>query len=125
MYEIALTREFDAIHYLVGGDWGEENESHEHHYKVEVVLSGPNLDRSGYLVDITSLDEAMDEVMNYVSGKTLNDLPEFGGLNPSIEHFASIWCQALRKNLKTDNLVALRVRIWEKEFAWASYTEQL
>lgn len=125
MYEVAVTREFDAIHYLVGGDWGEENQPHSHHYKVEALLAGERLDPFGYLVDITLMDQAMDELVGYFKGKTLNVLPEFGDLNPSIEHFSRIWCRALLKSLETDHLMSIKVRIWENEIAWASYTERL
>lgn len=125
MYEVAVSREFDAIHYLVGGDWGEENQPHSHHYRMEVVLEGPALDRVGYLFDITFIDQMTDELVGYFAGKTLNDLPEFAGLNPSIEHFSRIWCRALLKRLEKDRLTSIRVRIWENEIAWAGYTEQL
>jgi 6-pyruvoyltetrahydropterin/6-carboxytetrahydropterin synthase len=125
MYELAVAREFDAVHYLVGGDWGEENQPHSHHYKVEVILSGPNLDKFGYLVDITLIDQLMDELVHSFAGKTLNDLGEFEDLNPSIEHFSRIWCLALLKRLEMNLLTSIRVRIWENEIAWASYTEQV
>ena len=38
MYQLALTRDFVAQHYLIGGDWGAENLKHSHAYKVEVLL---------------------------------------------------------------------------------------
>ncbi len=125
MYELAVSREFEATHHLVGGDWGQENQPHSHHYKVEVVLSGESLDRSGYLTDITILDHVMDQLVGYSAGKSLNALSEFAGLNPSIEHFSRIWCHSLMKNLKTRHLNSIKVRIWENEIAWASYTERL
>ena len=65
-----------------GGDWGEENQPHSHHYRMEVVLEGPALDRVGYLFDITLIDQVTDELVGYFAGKTLNDLPEFAGLTP-------------------------------------------
>ena len=40
MYRLAVTRDFVAQHYLIGGDWGEENFKHSHSYKVEVLLRG-------------------------------------------------------------------------------------
>ena len=125
MYDVAVSREFDAIHYLVGGDWGDENKPHSHHYMVEVVLSGKTLDRFGYIVDIDLIDQAMDELVKRLAGKMLNDLPDFAGLNPSIEHFSRIWCHALLEKLTVDHLTSIRVRIWENDVAWAGYTEQL
>ena len=35
MYTLAVKRDFIAQHFLVGGDWGEENENHAHQYKTE------------------------------------------------------------------------------------------
>lgn len=32
MYKLAIAREFMAQHYLVGGDWGPENQRHSHIY---------------------------------------------------------------------------------------------
>ena len=51
-YAVAVRREFTAQHYLIGGDWGVENQLHEHHYAVEIRLEGRQLDRHGYLIDI-------------------------------------------------------------------------
>jgi 6-pyruvoyltetrahydropterin/6-carboxytetrahydropterin synthase len=125
MYQLAVAREFDAIHYLVGGDWGQENQPHTHRYRVEIQLSGSSLDRSGYLVDITIIDHLMDELVDHFAQKTLNDQPEFKDLNPSIEHFSRIWCQAIVKRVEKNRLTSVRVRIWENEIAWASYSERV
>jgi len=44
MYTVTITRDFVAQHFLVGGDWGAENQWHSHHYQVEVRLEGATLD---------------------------------------------------------------------------------
>ena len=90
MYILAVKRDFVARHFLVGGDWGAENELHSHHYQVEVQLEGKILDEHGYLVDIVAVEAHLDELVAYYRDQTLNDLPEFAGLNPSIEHFARL-----------------------------------
>ena len=53
--------------------------------------------------------------------RTLNDLPEFAGLNPSIEHFARIVGQALSRAIDAPNIHGLLVKLWENDIAWASY----
>jgi len=125
MYVVAVKRDFVAQHYLVGGDWGEENQRHSHHYQVEVELAGPTLDEHGYLVDIVDIETHLDALVNYYRDKTLNDLPEFAGLNPSIEHFARIFCQQLRSQFKTATLKTIQVKIWETGIAWAAYREEV
>jgi 6-pyruvoyltetrahydropterin/6-carboxytetrahydropterin synthase len=123
MYTVAVRRDFIARHALVGGDWGAENESHGHHYVIEARLYGKKLDHHGYLVDICAVEAALDQVVVYFRDKTLNNLPEFEGLNPSIEHFARIFCRALLPTINRRALAALDVKIWENETAWAAYRE--
>ena len=117
--------DFIAQHYLIGGDWGPENERNSHHYILELELSGPELDQHGYLVDIVRVEEALREVRASYADRLLNDLPEFEGLNPSIEHFARIVCRRLSKQLAAPNLTSIGVRLWENDAASAAYRADL
>ncbi len=121
MYTVAVKRNFVAQHFLIGGDWGAENEWHSHHYAVEVQLHGETLDRHGYLVDIVDIETHLNALVAHYRDKTLNDLPEFAGLNPSIEHFARIFCTQLAERIQAETLTAVTVRLWENEIAWASF----
>jgi 6-pyruvoyltetrahydropterin/6-carboxytetrahydropterin synthase len=125
MYMVAVKRDFVAQHYLVGGDWGAENQPHSHHYQVEVELSGPTLDEHGYLVDIVDIETHLDALVAYYRDQTLNDLPEFAGMNPSIEHFSRIFCRGLKERIKAATLAAVQVKIWETGIAWAAYREEV
>lgn len=121
MYTLAVKRDFVAQHFLIGGDWGAENFWHSHHYQVEVQLEGTELDQHGYMVDIVDVERNLTAIVDYYRDKTLNELPEFAGLNPSIEHFTRILCTTLAERIKAANLQAVVVRIWENEIAWAAY----
>jgi 6-pyruvoyltetrahydropterin/6-carboxytetrahydropterin synthase len=123
MYTVAVKRDFIASHYLTGGDWGEENKPHAHHYTIEVRLEGLNLDDHGYLTDICDIESVLDTRIAYFRDKTLNELPEFEGLNPSIEHFARILCQTLAANIQTRPLSAMAVKLWENESAWTQFRQ--
>ncbi len=125
MYTLAVKRNFVAQHFLIGGDWGPENQWHSHHYQLEVILEGDSLDQHGYLVDIVDVERNLEQLVAHYRDKTLNDLPEFAGLNPSIEHFTRILCHTLAKGLAANTLTAISVRIWENEIAWASYRQAL
>jgi 6-pyruvoyltetrahydropterin/6-carboxytetrahydropterin synthase len=124
MYTVAVTRDFIAQHFLIGGDWGAENERHSHHYRVEVQLEGGSLDQHGYLVDIVDIETHLEALVARYRDKTLNDVPEFEGLNPSIEHFARIFCQALSDLIHAPNLQAMTIKMWENEIAWAAYRQE-
>jgi 6-pyruvoyltetrahydropterin/6-carboxytetrahydropterin synthase len=120
MYRLAVTREFIAQHYLIGGDWGAENRKHSHAYRLQVRLSGERLDQHGYLADIVALERAIEATLAGFRDRTLNDLPPFADLNPSLERFARVLWQALQAQLQADG-VSLSVRLWENERDWASY----
>jgi len=121
MYTLGVKREFIARHFLIGGDWGPENDPNSHHYILELQLQGEQLDQHGYLVDIVDVEKHLDEIVNYYKEQMLNDKPEFAGLNPSIENFSRILATTLSDRIKAENISMLRIVLWENESAWASY----
>lgn len=125
MYTVAVQQELIAQHYLIGGDFGPENQPHSHHYRVEARLEGRELDPHGFLVDIDTLTAALQAAVGRFRDRMLNDLPEFEGLNPSLEHLCRILCRALAAGLPASAPCALRVSIWESPHAWAAYTRAL
>ncbi|MGA7144182.1 MAG: 6-carboxytetrahydropterin synthase [Desulfobacterales bacterium] len=125
MYSLGMRREFSARHYLVGGDWGEENIEHPHRYRMELVLEAESLDRHGFLVDIVEVSDHLDAVAARFQDKTLNTLAVFSGLNPSIERLALILHDAFKERLAHLALDAMTVTIWEDEIAWTSYRATL
>ena len=120
MYTVAVSRGLIAGHYLIGGDWGAENEPHSHHYQVEVRLESAQLNEHGYLVDIVKIEAELQVIVDYFGDSMLNDLPEFEGLNPSIEHFSRIVCEKLLTAIKPPGTGRFSVRIWENESCWAA-----
>ena len=125
MYKVAVTREFIANHFLIGGDWGAENEPHAHHYVVEVSIESDTLDEHGYLVDIVDIEAGLDGIVDYFRDTMLNDKPEFEGLNPSIEHFSRILNQKLAKKIKMGSTGTLSVKLWENESCLAAYKSEI
>jgi len=121
VYTLAVQRNFTGQHFLIGGDWGAENQWHSHHYRLEIQLEGATLDQHGYLVDIVQVEALLEAIVTRYRDKTLNDLPEFAGLNPSIEHFCRIVCANFSDDLNAPNISGVRVQIWENEIAWAAY----
>jgi 6-pyruvoyltetrahydropterin/6-carboxytetrahydropterin synthase len=125
MYVLAVQRDFVAQHYLIGGDWGPENQKHSHHYRVELQLQGETLDQHGYLVDIVDVEAHLDRLVAEYRDQTLNDLPAFAGLNPSIEHFSRILCEAMASRINAATLNAISVTLWENQIAWARCSKAL
>ncbi|MFP5260392.1 MAG: 6-pyruvoyl trahydropterin synthase family protein [Blastocatellia bacterium] len=124
MYKVSVKGNFVAKHFLIGGDWGRESQMHSHDYQVEVQLEGATLDRHGYLVDIVDIKAHLGSLLDYFRNGTLNEMREFEGLNPSLEHFARIFCQTLSSRIEAPHLSALTVKLWEDESAWAAYRQE-
>jgi 6-pyruvoyltetrahydropterin/6-carboxytetrahydropterin synthase len=125
VYAVTVRTDFIAQHFLIGGDWGPENQRNSHHYVLELTLEGPELDQHGYLVDIVAVETALRELRAAYADQLLNDLPEFAGLNPSLEHFARILWERLARTLRSPRLSAVAVRLWENDSASATYRQTL
>jgi len=123
LYSVTVRRAFIAQHFLVGGDWGRENELNSHRYRIEARYEGTSLDRHGFLLDIADIDDRLDGLVKRYRDRTLNELPEFEGLNPSVENFARIVSDLLV--VTTPNVSALEVTIWEDDNASAAYRRPL
>jgi len=120
MYTLAVRRTFIARHALIGGDWGRENEPNSHRYLLELRLKGAQLDEHGFLVDIVDVESHLDAVVEGYRDHMLNELPEFKGMNPSLENFARILAAALQGRLAHTSLSAIEVVLWEDEVAWVA-----
>ncbi|MCF7804264.1 MAG: 6-carboxytetrahydropterin synthase [Candidatus Marinimicrobia bacterium] len=125
MYTLSIQKSFVAQHYLIGGDFGPENELHSHPYRIDLRLTGNRLNEHGYLVDIDEVKSVLSDTVAIFQDTTLNDLPEFRDLNPSLEHFARIFCEKIASALETETLEEISVRLWEDESTWAEYTQSL
>ena len=122
-YSVTVKRELIAQHFLVGGDFGRENERNSHLYRIEARYEGPSLDEHGFLVDIDAIDRILDAIVDRYRDRTLNDFAEFEGLNPSVEHFARLLSERLA--VAAPNVDALEVAVWEDGVAGASYRRAL
>ena len=95
MYTVAVERDFIARHFLFGGDWGDENSPIPITTGSRSALRARVLNEHGFLVDIVDIETFLDERVNHYRDQMLNSMPEFSGLNPSIEHFARIFCESI------------------------------
>ncbi len=121
MYRLCVRRDFAARHYLVGGDWGEENRLHGHNYRIEWEIAGAELDGHGFLVDLVEVERTLERSLSRFRGAVLNELEEFSGENPSVERFARILWTKLSGGLRPGAGFSSSVRLWEDNEAWASF----
>lgn len=121
MYSLGMKRQFSARHYLIGGDWGDENIEHSHQYTIELILEAKGLDQHGFLVDIVEVERHLDEVIALFDTNTLNALDSLSGMNPSIERLATVMHTLFSERLAHYQLEAISVTLWEDQIAWTSF----
>ena len=86
MYEVRVTADFAAAHFLRDYNGKCEN-LHGHNYKVYAHVRGSILNEGGMLLDFTALKAALRAVCGKLDHTNLNDLPVFDQ-NPSAERIA-------------------------------------
>ena len=123
MYELKIITEFSAAHNLRNFR-GKCEALHGHNWKVEVVLSGKNLDESGVVLDFAEVKGATSEIMSEIDHRYLNDLPFFMENNPSSENIARYIFHRLQAKIDNDRVRIRRVTAWESQDACASYLSE-
>jgi len=123
MYEVKVTGEFSASHYL--RDYGGKCEKlHGHNWKVTVAYEGVNLDAHGLVIDFKILKECLTRVLEELDHVNLNDLGYFQKFNPSSENIAYYIFMQLSKNPELYHKARLRcVTVSETDTSSASYYE--
>lgn len=116
-----LKADFIAQHYLIGQDWGDENQQHSHHYEFELEIENSTLNQHNYLIDIVEVRDYLLKITAYFRGQVLNELPEFANQNPSIEFLAKVVWQKTSSHLQLPTGCKVIVRTWEDKIARASY----
>ena len=120
--------EFSAAHRLHVPELGEQRNreifgkcnnpaGHGHNYTLEVAVRCP-IDPSGHVLSIRQLDGLVDDrAVRKLDHKHLNeDVPQFAGLNPSVEHIAKVIWELLAEPIASlgDGGTSLdEVRVWE------------
>ena len=86
MYEVRVTADFAAAHFLRDYHGKCEN-LHGHNYKVYAHVRGMELDAGGMLIDFSVLKNALRAVVKKLDHTNLNDIAAFAQ-NPSAERIA-------------------------------------
>ena len=100
MYEVRVTADFAAAHFLRDYNGKCEN-LHGHNYKVYAHVRGELLNEGGMLLDFTKLKGALRNVIGQLDHTNLNDM-EYFNQNPSAERIATYIYENIVELLKQE-----------------------
>lgn len=120
MYEVKVVTRFAAAHRLTMVGAKCEN-MHGHNWKIEVALTGEELDAGGVLIDFGEVKGRLREIIARVDHQFLNELEMFEGRQPSSERIADYIAGELRKVITAPGVRVSRVSAWESEDSCATY----
>ncbi len=119
MYEVKVETNFSSAHHLLNYKGKCENQ-HGHNWKVEVSARGEKLDKSNILIDFKILKKIVNETMEYLDHKDLNELEEFKDESPSSEFIAKFIYYKIKERIQEVS----RVDVFETPTSKASYFEE-
>ncbi len=123
MYEVTIKKSFSAAHVLkeIGGKC---EDLHGHNFLVEVSVAGDALNGEDLLIDFRDLKKWINEILDHLDHKYLNEVEAFKDINPSSDRVAKFINDRRTKKIQTMNLdlMVSRVTVWESDNARVTYT---
>lgn len=119
MFELMVTGRFAAAHSLRNFK-GRCEALHGHNWRVEVVVRGSQLDQADLLMDFGELKALMNQALDQLDHRHLNEVPPFDRVNPSSEMIAKFLYENIGAGLPAHVAMA-RVSAWESDDSRATY----
>ena len=120
MFHVFIKTHFSAGHHL--RDYpGNCERPHGHNWKVEVTVKATEQDELGMGIDFRTVKNAVNEVMDTLDHRDLNEHPDFKPINPSSENIAAYIFRNLQKDLTTDRYGVYSVTVCETENSGVTY----
>ncbi|MCK4999223.1 MAG: 6-carboxytetrahydropterin synthase [Anaerohalosphaera sp.] len=119
MYTVTIEKVFEAFHGLVFAD-GAAEETHSHDWVVRAAVSAPKLDSSGLAIDFIELSRLLEDVIEPLRGKKLEETGCFYGANASAEILAKYIYDNIAQ-LLPNGVVIEYTEVMEAPGCWAKY----
>jgi 6-pyruvoyltetrahydropterin/6-carboxytetrahydropterin synthase len=124
MFELTTIVDFEAAHCIKGYP-GKCSRLHGHNWKVEVTVSGQELDNLGMLIDFKVLKQDVNKVIETLDHYYLNETDYFCTVNPTAENIAKYIYHQLVDSIGSSRGVLVKmVKVWESPHSAAVYQEE-
>ena len=121
-YQIKILTDFAAAHSL--RDYpGDCKRLHGHNWKLEIEVSGSELDETGMLVDFKEVKQATKKVADTLDHRYLNEIEPFDKINPTAENIAAHLYHHIGAQINSNRVQIAAVTVWETDRACIRYSE--
>ena len=122
-WRLTVRSSFSAAHALRNYRGKCEN-LHGHNYVVEMITEGAQLTEDvAFVADFSELKQYLNEALDALDHKNLNELAPFTTINATSENLARYLFQELKQKLAKLPVELYGVTVWETEKQCATYIE--
>ena len=121
MFKFTIRDYLKCAHSLKGEIFGPAQLMHVITYEVEATFMTEELDEYGLIVDFASTQSALQDILNRMNFKNLDDLPELQGSNTTTEFLCRYIHQQVSKGVADQFSGVLRIILRESPVAEISY----
>jgi len=122
MYKLNVKSHFSSAHKLIGYD-GPCKNLHGHNWEVRIGILCDKTDDLGLTIDFGIVKKDLNEIIDQLDHKLLNDLDPFKDQNPTSENIAKYLYSKLSSNINNSECRVAEVEIWESEKTSVVYFE--
>jgi 6-pyruvoyltetrahydropterin/6-carboxytetrahydropterin synthase len=120
MYKLNVISSFSSAHKLNGYE-GLCRNLHGHNWKVRLCVMCDKLDEIGMAMDFGIIKSKLNELLEDLDHRFLNDLPAFSDINPTSENLARYIFEQMGTKLTQCPCEVVEVEVWESEKASVIY----
>ena len=122
VYDISVTDHFSAAHALKGYD-GSCSQLHGHNWEVTAHIRCTRLNQLGFGVDFLDVKQVITDILSRLDHTNLNDVAEFGSINPTAENIAKFLYTEMARRLNTDQVKIRKISVLESPGCGCTYQE--
>jgi 6-pyruvoyltetrahydropterin/6-carboxytetrahydropterin synthase len=123
VYEIYVKDHFAAAHALKGYD-GNCSNLHGHNWIIEAYIQCRKLNKLGIGIDFRDVKGVLKDVLGKLDHTNLNDIAEFGAVNPTSENLAKFLFIELSLRLNTESTKVKKIMVFESPGCGSAYWEE-
>lgn len=121
MYKLSIDTMISASHFLRDYS-GPCQRMHGHNWKIQVIVTGDQLDKAGMIIDFKKLSDITWQVVGQFDHQTFNDVPPFDQINPTAENMAKYFYHEIGRILP-QGIFMSAIRLWETDKYMLEYSE--